>query len=51
MALFYGMVLTGTRTKVGMTQQNYNVIDRINFIAEVKQFKHKVMQKLKSCQF
>ena len=38
--LFYGMVLT-KRTKVGPIQQNYNIIDGINFRAVAKRFTHK----------
>ena len=44
----YGMALT-SRTKVGMIRQNHNLIDRINFRSEAKQFTHKTMQKTTSC--
>ena len=39
------MVLT-KRTKVEMIQQNYNMIDEINFRAEAKRFTHKTIQKI-----
>ena len=44
MVLLYSMFLT-TMTKVGMMQQSYNGIDRINFGANVKQFTHKTKKK------
>ena len=38
------MIFT-TRAEVGMIQQNYNVIDGVNFRAEAKRLTHKAMQK------
>ena len=44
MLLFYGMFFTA-RTKMGMIQQSYNEIDRINFRADAKRFTHKTKKK------
>ena len=37
MVFSYGMILT-TRAKVGMIQQNYDIIDQVNCKVEAKQF-------------
>ena len=44
MLLLDGMFFT-PRTKMGMIQQSYNEIDRINFRADVKRFTHKTKKK------
>ena len=43
MVLLYGMILT-TAAKVGMRQQNYNVIDEVSLRVKAEDL-HKVMQK------
>ena len=46
MGLFYGTVLT-IRTKMEMTQQNnYRVINRVNYRADAKRFTHRRCKKL-----
>ena len=37
MVSLYGMILT-TRARVGMIQQNYDIIDEVNCKVEAKQF-------------
>ena len=37
MVFLYGMILT-TRAKVGMIQENYDIIDEVNCKVEAKQF-------------
>ena len=39
MGLFFGMVWT-IRTKEGMIQQKYDVMDGVNYRADMKQFAH-----------
>ena len=39
MGLFFGMVLT-IRTEEGMIQQKYNVIDGVNYGADMDKFTH-----------
>ena len=44
------MILT-RRTKVGMIQQNYNVIGKVDAGVEENRFKLKTMQKITLCTF
>ena len=37
MVFLYGIILT-MRAKVGMMQENYDIIDEVSFKVEVKQF-------------
>ena len=46
----FGNVLI-IRTKLVMIQQNYYLIDGVNYRAYTKRFTHKQLQKLTSCQF
>ena len=43
MGQFFGMVLT-IRTKEGMIQQKYNVIDGVNYRADMNTFTHNSRQ-------
>ena len=50
MRLFYGTIST-IRTKEGMIQQSYKVIDAVNYSTDAKRFTDRRCKKLTLCQF